>query len=184
MELNLPIYPFIWNYDDMYNLLDYNSEIIKDHTKDKNLIDLMNIFNKYKIINVKQKISFDNAKNISIHTWYLKNHNFFEMDNEIIKIITNSNVKFKDNVPCLIFDPNNIFERMDYHKDNITIVKNINSIKKNNVPKLYIHTHNIRDIFRFSPNNNSKIIFNKDVNNDIFYIILNNIIIKFNILLF
>jgi hypothetical protein len=183
MEFNFPIYPFIWNYDDMYNFLDYNSQIIEEFNNDKNLDDLINIFNNYKIINVSQKILKINAKNLSIHTWYLKKNNLFEKDDNNLKIITDSKIKFKDNVPCLVFDPNNLFERLDYHKDNLTIVKNINSIKKNNVSKLYIHTHNIKGIFRFSPNNNSKIIFNKDINDGIFYIILNNIIIKFNIFL-
>lgn len=183
MEFNFPIYPFVWDYNDMYNYLDHSSEILdKNDLDDDNLVTLNNIFNNYEIININQKILKNNAKNISIHTWYLKNKNLFEIENKNLKIITNSKIKFKDTVPCLIFDPNNLFERTEYNKDNITIVKDINSIKKDLIPNLYIHTHNIKGIFRFSPNNNNKIIFNSLINEGTFYIILNNLLIKFNIL--
>ena len=183
MEFYFPIYPFIWNYNDMYCQLNYDSSILENYNDDINLLELKKNLIDYEIIQVNQKILRENLKNISIHTWYLKDTKLFEIKENFIKIISNSSIRFKTNVPCLIFDPNYIFERMDYHKDNITIIRNINLIKKESIPELYIHTHNIDGIFRLSPNKNSRIQIKKDIVNATFYIILNNIIIKFNLII-
>jgi hypothetical protein len=51
------------------------------------------------------------------------------------------------------------------------------------IPLLYIHTHNIKGIFRFSPNDNNKINIRKSVTNGIFYVILDKLIVKLEIVI-
>ena len=50
---------------------------------------VINIFNNYKIINVSQKILRINAKNLSVHTWYLKNKLLFLHARKSLQIYIN-----------------------------------------------------------------------------------------------
>lgn len=195
MEFEFPIYPFLWNYDDMYNLINYESNEIYTQNYDDNILYLINKFPKSKVVEVKQIIkSKEFAKNINIHTWYLSQKKIFESNNKTIKILTDSKIKFKTRINCFIFDPNDIFN-ISYDTNNeilknnnkinrnskICIIKNKNSIIPELIPSLYIHTHNIKGIFRFSPNDNSKINFNENIIDEIFYIQMDNLIVKFNV---
>jgi hypothetical protein len=65
---------------------------------------------------------------------------------------------------------------------NIAIIKKKTSIIPELIPELYIHTHNVKGIFRFSPNDNSKINIKQNINNGIFYIQMDKLIIKFNLI--
>jgi hypothetical protein len=180
-----PKYPFIWNYEDMYNFYDYHvEEYIKD--SDQNIIELLKIFENYKIVKTKQIIKKDNIKNINLHTWYLSEDNIFESDDKEISIIINKRIDYKKNVFGFIFDPNNIFEisydlfhnihNKDKHKK-ISIIKDIRNVKKDLKLYNYIHVHSIRDICRFSPDTNNIIKIKNDIQNNIFYIILDKIIV-------
>jgi len=183
MEFSFPKYPFFWNYDDMYNIINYTSKEINPNEYDEYTKLLLEKFPNYKIIKSNQIIkSKEEIKNLNIHTWYLSQLNIFENDEFNIKILTNSKFKYKNNVKCFIFDPYNIFKNLDYDKknkkeENIVIIKKHTSIFPELIPSLYIHTHNIKGIFRFSPNNNSKVILNKDSLENICYIILDKIIV-------
>lgn len=195
-----PKYPFIWNYNDMYNLCNY---IIEDYdiTSDTNIIELLKIYEEYIVIKTKQIINRENIKNINIHTWYLSEDKVFESDDKNILILINKNLNYKKNVFGFIFDPNNIFEissdifhgnlnnSYQFSKDcrspeiqrscdkNILIIKNINNIKKDMKTSNYIHIHYIKNIFRFSPGNNNIIKIKDNIENSIFYTILDKIIV-------
>lgn len=176
MDFSFPIYPFIWNYNDMYQIVDL---IIYDEIEfDENIINLLKIFPNYKIINIKQNIKKEEAKNLCFHTFVLYNLNIFQSINSNIKIITNKKINYKTNITALIYDPNDIFERIINKNRNIVIIKKLESIKLSIMPKIYIYIHNINNILRFSPKDNSNICIK---NNGIFYIILDKLIIKFNI---
>jgi hypothetical protein len=186
MEFEFPIYPFIWDYSDMYNLIEYESKILNQNDWDENIIYLLEKFPNSQIIESKQIISKDSAKNINIHTWYLYQKKVFESNNQNIKILTDSKLKFKANINCFIFDPNDIFDNTKIEIDEkntkftrICIIKNKKSIIPELIPSLYIHTHNIKGIFRFSPNDNNKINIKKNILNGIFYVQMDNLILKF-----
>lgn len=193
MEFEFPIYPFIWDYSDMYNLVDYNSSQLEPESYDENILYLLEKFPGSQVVDVKQIIkSRDKAKNINIHTWYLGQKKVFDCDNKTIKIITNSKVKFKAQINCFIFDPNDIFDNSQIEiKDNIKeqvkkfsticVVKNKKSIIPALIPQLYIHTHNIKGIFRFSPNDNNKINIKDNIRDDIFYIQMDKLTVRFNV---
>ena len=133
--------------------------------------------------------SRESVKNLNFHTWYLSQKNVFETTDTTIKVITDSKYKFKSNVKCFIFDPTDIFEKQSESETigqekkfpNITIVKKKTSVIPELIPLLYIHTHNIKGIFRFSPNDNSKIKIRETVNDGICYIVLEKLIVKLNI---
>lgn len=187
MEFEFPIYPFIWNYSDMYNLIDYESRIMDLKEFDENIIYMLEKFPNSMVVEFKQKInSRESAKNLNLHTWYLSQKNIFETSSDKIKIITDSRVKFKSNINCFIFDPNEVFDNSKIEiKDNIKkfptlcIVKNKKSIIPALIPSLYIHTHNIKGIFRFSPNDNNKIHIRDEITDGIFYIQMDRLIVKF-----
>ena len=193
MEFEFPIYPFIWDYSDMYNLINYNSSQLEPEAYDENILYLLEKFPGSQVVDVKQTIkSREMAKNINIHTWYLGQKKVFECDDKTIKIITDSRVKFKAQINCFIFDPNDIFDNSQIEiKDNIKeqakkfpticVVKNKKSIIPALIPQLYIHTHNIKGIFRFSPNDNNKINIKDNIRDDIFYIQMDKLIVKFNV---
>jgi len=188
MEFEFPIYPFIWNYSDMYNFIDYSSSQLEPDAYDENIIYLLEKFPGSQIVDVKQTIkSRDTEKNINIHTWYLRQKKVFEYDEKTIKIITNSRVKFKAQINCFIFDPNDIFDNSQIEiKEQtkfptICVIKNKKSIIPALIPQLYIHTHNIKGIFRFSPNDNNEINIKDNIRDDIFYIQMDKLIVKFNV---
>jgi hypothetical protein len=182
-----PKYPFIWDYNDMYNLSDYVIEEY-DITSDTNIIELLKIYEKHKVVKTKQIINRENIKNINIHTWYLSEDQIIDSDDYNIHILLNKNLNYKKNVFGFIFDPNNIFEISSdiLHRNyeikrncdkNILIIKNINNIKKDMKTSNYIHVHYIKNIFRFSPGNNNIIKIKDNVKNSIFYTILDKIIV-------
>ena len=186
MEFEFPIYPFIWNYSDMYNLIEYQSKILDKNDFDEHIIYLQEKFPNSEIIESKQIIkSRQSVKNINIHTWYLYQKKIFESNNKNIKIITNSKIKLKANINCFIFDPNDIFENTKNtinEKVNkfptICIIKNKKSIIPELIPTLYINIHNIKGIFRFSPNDNNKINIKESISNGVFYVQMDNLILK------
>ena len=186
MIINFPKYPFIWNYDDMYNPIIYENKIIEKNELieygDINLTQLFDLFPNSIIVKQNQKIQKEEAVNICIHTWYLSKFRLFESDNSSIGIESESNLKLKKEVFGFIFDPNDVFDKTIYsYKKNknppISIIKNFSSIKINMIPDVYIHTHNIKGIFRFSPRENSVIKFNDNITNPTFYVILDNLIL-------
>lgn len=192
MEFEFPKYPFLWDYSDMYNLIDYTSkELNLDELKtnpnesDEHLIFLGDKFTGSKIIQATQVVnSRDSTKNLNIHTWYLSQQKVFEQTDSNIKIITDSRFKYKSNVRCFIFDPNDIIDNSIYEKTkfpNVAIIKKKASVIPELIPFLYIHTHNIKGIFRFSPNDNNKINLKELVNSGIFYIVLDKLIVKLKI---
>ena len=191
MEFEFPRYPFIWDYMDMYNQIDYQSKVLDKDDFDEHILFLIKKFPNSKIIESIQTIkSIENVKNLNIHTWYLSHLNVFETTELNIKIITNSTFKYKSNVNCFIFDPYDIFDNSIFEFDkkfnNVAVIKNKKSIIPSLIPKLYIHIHNINGILRFSPNDNNKINLKKhinhDINLDICYIILDKLIVKFKII--
>lgn len=193
MEFEFPIYPFIWDYSDMYNLIEYESKILDLNEFDENIKFMFEKFPNSQVVEFKQTInSRESVKNLNIHTWYLSKKKIFETTGDKIKIITDSRTKFKSNVNCFIFDPNDVFDNLKIdNKDNkenkenskqfstICIIKNNKSIIPELIPSLYIHTHNIKGIFRFSPNDNNKIHIRDEINDGIFYIQLDRLIVKF-----
>lgn len=188
MEFEFPKYPFIWDYFDMYAQPKYKILKLNQTDYDTNTIFLLEKFINFEIFESTQYFnSTEQIKNLNIHTWYLSQLNVFETTDTNIKIITNSMLKYKSNVQCFIFDPNDIFDNSKYEINkktpNIAIIKQKKSIILELIPKLYIHTHNIKGIFRFSPNNNNVIRLREGVANGIFYLILDKIIIKFNIVI-
>ena len=222
MEFEFPKYPFVWDYSDMYNIIEYSSKRIEsknqkeslEHVEpsepsepsepyesfephkpfepDENIDFLLSKFPDSQIVYATQTISSrESAKNLNFHTWYLSQKNVFETTETTIKVITDSKYKFKSNVKCFIFDPMDIFEKeseletkttMQEKKfSNITIVKKKISVIPELIPLLYIHTHNVKGIFRFSPNNNNKIKIRETINNGICYVVLEKLILKLNI---
>ncbi len=186
MNIQFPKYPFVWNYEDMYLPLEYTNNIINDdevvEIGDSNLSFLIELFPKSKIVKQIQKISKKYCQNINIHTWYLAECKIFETDNNSLTIETNSNLKYKADVFAFIFDPNDVFDKSIYVYDKkntkyINIIKDKEKIIPNIIPKFYIHTHNIKGIFRFSPKDNSIIKFNDNVINPVFYTVLKNLIV-------
>lgn len=192
MEFEFPKYPFLWDYSDMYNLIDYTSkelnlEEIKSNPEltDEHLIFLFEKFPGSKIIQATQIVSSrDSTKNLNIHTWYLSQQKVFEQTESNIKIITDSRFKFKSNVRCFVFDPNDIINNSIFEKTkfpNVAIIKKKSSVIPELIPLLYIHTHNIKGIFRFSPNDNNKINLKESVDSGIFYICLEKLIVRLEI---
>lgn len=187
MEFEFPIYPFIWDYTDMYNLIQFESKSLNLNEYDSNIIYMLEKIPNSQVIEFKQTISSrESIKNLNLHTWYLSQKNIFDLNGDKIKIITNSRVKFKSNINCFIFDPNNIFdnskiETKEHVKkmSTLCIIKNKKSIIPNLIPSLYIHTHNIKGIFRFSPNDNNKIYIRDEITDGIFYIQMDKLIVKF-----
>ena len=208
MEFEFPKYPFVWDYSDMYNIIDYSSEPMdlskyklnqsdksdksdKSDELDESIAFLISKFpNSQVISSIQTVLSKKTAKNLNFHTWYLSQKNIFETTDSTIKIITDSKYKFKSNVKCFIFDPYDMFEKevepveVDVNKKkfpSIMIVKKKSSIIPELIPLLYIHTHNIKGIFRFSPNDNNKIKIKESVNDGVCYIVLEKLIVKLRI---
>lgn len=187
MNFEFPIYPFIWDYSDMYNLIEYETKILNSDEHDKNINLMLGKFPNSQVIEFKQNInSRELVKNLNLHTWYLSQKKVFETIGDKIKIITNSTVKFKANINCFIFDPFDIFDKSKVEINNgtkkfstICIIKNEKSIIPELIPSLYIHTHNVKGIFRFSPNDNNKIYIKDEITNGIFYIQMDKLIVKF-----
>ena len=191
MEFLFPKYPFVWNYDSMYDQIDFTSKILTDEillVKSELNMDpesyltiglLLDKFPNYQIIKTIQNISANNICNINIHTWYLSQLNIFDCDESNIKIITNSKFKYKSDVNVFIFDPFDIFYKPEYDRksQNIAIIKNYNSIITNLIPKIRIHIHNVDGVLRFSPNNNNIIKIKETVENPIYYIIVDKLIV-------
>lgn len=190
MEFEFPIYPFIWDYSDMYNFIDYKSSQLEPEAYDVNIKYLLDKFPCSQVVDVKQTIkSRETAKNINVHTWYLGQKKVFECNKKTIKIITNSRVKFKTQINCFIFDPNDIFDNSQIEIkeevkkfSTICVVKSKKSIIPDLIPQLYIHTHNIKGIFRFSPDDNNKINIKENIIDDIFYIQMDKLIVRFNVI--
>lgn len=186
MIVNFPKYPFIWNYDDMYNPILYENKILDKNLiyelLDPNLNDLVELFPNYLIVEQRQKISKSDAKNISLHTWYLSKDKLFNSDDNSISIESDSLIKYKKkNVFGFIYDPDNALDKsytIETKKKNIpiTIIKNKSSIIVPMIPQLYIHTHNISGIFRFSPRDGYGIRFNDSCVNPRFYTVLDGLI--------
>lgn len=148
------------------------------------------LFPDFIVIEQEHCISKLDAKNINIHTWYLTINKLFPIDDKNIIISSDSKIKFKKEVFAFIYDPYNIFDKSIYKydkksKSNIMIIKNnIKTTNINLIPKLYIHTHNIKEIFRFSPDDNSQIKFNDTIIIEpVFYTVVDKLIVK-NILIF
>ena len=192
MEFEFPKYPFLWDYSDMYNLINYTSKEINleelksnPDNSDEHLIFLADKFVGYKIIEAIQIVNSRNStKNLNIHTWYLSQLKVFEQTESNIKIITDSRFKYKSNVRCFVYDPmdqidNTIFEKTKF--PNVAIIKKKTSVIPELIPSLYIHTHNIKGIFRFSPSDNNKINLKESVKSGIFYIVLDKLILKLEI---
>ena len=179
-SFRFPKYPFIWNYHDMYNIIDYNIEEYIENS-DINIIELLKIFENYKIIKTKQIIKRENIKNINIHSWYLSEDKIFESDDKDIILLINKRINYRKNVYGFMFDPNNIFEISydNFHNinKNILIIKDIKNIKKDLKIINYIHVHDIKNICRFSPETNNLIKIKDEIKNNIFYTILNKIIV-------
>lgn len=186
MEFEFPIYPFIWDYSDMYNLIEYESKTLDLNEFDENIKFMLEKFPNSQVIEFKQIInSRESAKNLNLHTWYLSKKKIFETIGDKIKIITDSRTKFKSNINCFIFDPYDIFDKSKIVINEntkifstICIVKNKKSIIPELIPSLYIHSHNIKGIYRFSPNDNNKIHIRDVINEGIFYIQMDKLIVK------
>lgn len=192
MEFEFPKYPFLWNYLDMYNCIDYTSkklnfEELKSNQNnqdnlDEHIIFLSEKFPNCEIIYSTQIInSRIFTKNLNIHTWYLTQQKVFEQNETNIKIITDSRFKYKSNVRCFVFDPNDLIDNTIFEKTkfpNVAIIKKKISIIPELIPLLYIHTHNVDGIFRFSPNNNNKINIKESISSGIFYIVLDKLIVR------
>jgi len=186
MEFEFPIYPFIWDYSDMYNLIEYESKTLDLNEFDENIKFMLEKFPNSQVIEFKQIInSRESVKNLNLHTWYLSKKKIFETIGDKIKIITDSRAKFKSNINCFIFDPNDVFDNSKIEiKENtkkfstLCIIKNKKSIIPELIPSLYIHTHNIKGIFRFSPNDNNKIHIRDEIKDGIFYIQMDKLIVK------
>ncbi len=187
MQFEFPKFPFVWDYSDMYNIIDYKSINVIPEDYDEHLTFLNEKFPNSQIISATQVInSRDTAKNINIHTWYLDQKKIFESTESNIKVITDSKYKFKANVRCFIFDPNDLIDNSIWEVKkfpNIAVIKKKTSIIPELIPLLYIHTHNIKGIFRFSPNDNNKINIRESVTNGIFYVILDKLIVKLEIII-
>jgi len=187
MEFEFPIYPFIWDYSDMYNLIEYETKTLDLSQFDENIGLMLDKFPNSKVVEFKQIIkSRESVKNLNVHTWYLSKKKIFETIDDRIKIITDSRAKFKSNINCFIFDPNDVFDnskieiRENMNKfSTLCIIKNKKSIIPELIPSLYIHTHNIKGIFRFSPNDNNKIYIRDGIMDGIFYIQMDKLIVKF-----
>lgn len=189
MEFEFPIYPFIWDYTDMYNLIEFESKILNPVEYDESINFLLDKFPNSQVIEFKQIIN-SSAKNLNLHTWFLSQKKVFETNGDKIKIITNSRVKFKAQINCFIFDPNDIFDNEKIKTETeikqrekkfstLCIIKNAKSIIPELIPSLYIHTHNIKGIFRFSPNDNNKIYIREQITNGVFYIQISKLVVKF-----
>lgn len=190
MEFEFPIHPFIWDYSDMYNLIEFDSRTLNIDEFDLNILCLLEKFPHSQVIEFKQILkSRESIKNINLHTWYLSSKKIFDSNEKTIKIITDSKVKFKANINCFIYDPNDIFNNITMIEQpeqnnkkkfpTICIIKNKKSIIPELIPSLYIHTHNIKGIFRFSPNDNNMINIKENISNGIFYIQMDKLIVKF-----
>ncbi len=186
MIINFPKYPFIWNYDDMYNPIIYENKIIDSSELieygDEHLSGLLGLFPNSIVVKQNQKISKEESVNISIHTWYLAKNKLFKSDNSTAEIDSESNLKFKKEVFGFIYDPNDVFDKSIYNYDKkknspITILKNFSNINSRLIPNIYIHTHSIKGIFRFSPRDNSVIKFKDNITNPIFYVVLDGLIL-------
>ena len=185
MEIIYPKYPFLWNYDDMFNVFEYNiKEIKNDHNEE--IIDLSNLFPDKNIVEINQKIRQENAEKLilNLQTTYLAKLNFFESDEFHLKLKKNSKINLKKEVQVFVYDPYDNLETSEYNPKNICIVKNFKIIEDNicNIPTLYMRTHVIKGIVRFSPSNNSNIIFKNKIN-QIFYTVTEFSIILHNILI-
>jgi hypothetical protein len=190
MDFHFPKYPFLWNYYDMYNPIEFTNKIIEKKLYDDNINDLINLFADFLVVEQEQRISKVDAKNINIHTWYLSINKLCSFDDNNIIISSDSKIKCKKEVFAFIYDPYNIFDKSIYKYDkkskaNITIIKNnIKTTNLNLIPKFYIHAHNIKGIFRFSPDDNSQIKFNDTIIIEpVFYTVVDKLIVK-NILIF
>lgn len=198
MEFEFPKYPFLWDYSDMYNLIDYTSKELNldelksnsnnfDNSNNSNehLVFLAEKFAGSKIVHSIQIVnSRDSTKNLNIHTWYLSQQKVFEQTESNIKILTDSRFKYKSNVRCFVFDPNDIIDNSIFEKTkfpNVAIIKKKSSVIPELIPSLYIHTHNIKGIFRFSPNDNNKINLKETIDSGIFYIVLDKLIVQLEI---
>jgi hypothetical protein len=177
MEVAYPKYPFIWNYDDMYDIIESQ---ITDYVEgtDSNVEKIKEKFFNYSVVVNEQKIKTDNVLNFNVHTYYLSEKNVFNVDENSIIISSDSTLNYAEEVPVVVYDPNKVFDRSIYNfhdkKNRLTIFTNLDNITRNN---LYIRTHNIDGIFRFSPKNNSRIKFYDYIKNPIFYTILDNTIV-------
>lgn len=185
MLIKFPKYPFIWNYEDMYNLIEYENSIIElerlESNNDLYLKELIKLFPNNIVVEQKQKISVSDAKNLNLHTWYLSKAKLFDTDDNSISIESESKIKFKKEVFGFIFDPDDLFDKTwtiqnAQKKSPIYIVKSLTNLRINMIPRVYIHTHHIKRIFRFSPKDNSMIKFNLPNGTKRFYVVLDGLI--------
>lgn len=183
MEITYPKYPFLWNYDDMFNQVEYTmSNLQPDYNEI--IKKLSEIYPDKNIVNINQTVKLENSDKLILNTQttYLSKLDCFESDEFNLKLITNYKIDDKKKIPVFVFDPHDNLEIEKYDPKKLCIVKDINIIEENkdSMPTLYMRTHTIKNIIRFSPSNNSKIIFkNKDETQ--FYTITEFSIIMHNI---
>ena len=185
MEINYPKYPFLWNYDDMFDPVEYNIENIKNDNN-KEINDLSKLFPDKNIVEINQKISSEQQDKLilNIQTTYLSKLDCFESDEFNLKLVTNFKINYKKTVPVFVYDPYDNLQAEEYNPKNICVVKDFRIIEENlsSIPTLYTRTHTIKGIIRFSPSNNSCIIF-KNKENPIFYTVTEFSIVKHNIVI-
>lgn len=175
MEFSYPKYPFIWNYSDMFQIPDWSLTTNLNDINDNNLNNILLKYPNHQVIRTTQKIKSDDI-NINFHTWYINKLNVFTSNDTMIHIKTNSKFKFKANVCGHIYDPNDLFENLyENSKKNLLIIKNINNLV--NISTIYINTHSIKNIIRFSPKSNSEFKLKANITNGRFYIIVDTAII-------
>lgn len=166
MEITYPKYPFLWNYDDMFNEVEYTmSNLQPNH--DEIIKKLSEIYPDKNIVNINQTVKLENSDKLILNTQttYLSKLDCFESGEFNLKLITNYKIDDKKKIPVFIFDPYDNLKTEKYDPKKLCIVKDIKIIEENkdSMPILYMRTHTIKNIIRFSPSNNSKIIFkNKD----------------------
>lgn len=188
MEINYPKYPFLWDYSDMFNIIEYDViKINKESIENEEMNKLIEIFPEKDMILINQKINKDNANKmiLNVQTMYLDKLNIFESNDSSIKVITNHKINYIEKVPVFIYDVYDNLKKQEFNPKNICVIKNFDTIVDNinNIPLLYMRIHTIKGIIRFSPSNNSKILFKDDINteNIKFFTITENAIVLNNI---
>lgn len=186
MEIIYPKYPFLWNYNDMFSLIEFNA--IKINKKyNEETVKLSELFNDKNIIMLTQKINKENINNmiLNIQTTCLDKLNIFESNETSIKVISNYKINYIDHPKIFVYDPYNNIKIGSFNAKKICIVKNFDTIVKNinNIPLLYTRTHTVKGIIRFSPSNNSNILLKEDIENAQFFTITENTIVLNNIII-
>ena len=195
MDFSYPIYPFLWNYDDMYQQVVYR---VVDNTNDLETLDtLKNIFVDKNVISTEQIINKQERYNINFQCHYISDK--FEKTDDNIIINSSCKLNYKNNINVFVWDKNNVIDpNKDYHElarnnkkqninsSNLLIVKDLQNVNTKTFDSsiLYIRTHKIGGIFRFSPNNTKIKIKNIETTNEItLYYIMENLIVQHTVFL-